>query len=111
MQYEWWYGAGEHLDRAGIEAWEVMEVLYSPRRRPRPAHTPEGLPVLTVWGRTDEGRPVVVLLRRTGPETLEIVMAAPMRPHQLREHEKWEVGGERSTCERGHGHDPGLADL
>ncbi|WP_405176998.1 hypothetical protein OG225_21370 [Nocardia sp. NBC_01377] len=93
MQYEWWYGAREHLRRAGVEPWEVMEVLYSPTRWPRPARTPENLPVLTVWGRTEEGRPIVVLLRQppSAPGTWEVVMAAPMRPLQLREYEAWEA--------------------
>ncbi|MET7768829.1 hypothetical protein [Nocardia sp. NPDC005366] len=93
MQYEWWYGARDHLRRAGVEPWEVMEVLYSPRRWPRPARTPEGLPVLTVWGRTEQGRPVVVLLRQpsSAPGIWEVVMAAPMRPHQVHEYEAWEV--------------------
>ncbi|WP_169334921.1 hypothetical protein [Nocardia takedensis] len=88
-----------------------MEVLYSPQRWPRPARTPEGLPVLTVWGRTEQGRPVVVLLRQPAQGAWEIVMAAPMRPHQVHEYEAWEVSDEGSTPERGSGSIPGLADL
>ncbi|AYF78986.1 hypothetical protein D7D52_12900 [Nocardia yunnanensis] len=71
----------------------MMEVLYSSRRWPRPARTAQGLPVLTVWGRTDEGRPLVVMLRQVpAPATRwEILMAVPMGPHQLTEYNAWEA--------------------
>lgn len=51
------------------------------------------LPVFTVWGRTDEGRPLVVMLRQLGPseaDRWQILMAAPMRPEQLDEFTAWE---------------------
>ncbi|WP_309241284.1 hypothetical protein [Nocardia sp. BSTN01] len=95
MEYAWWIGIHSFLARAEVAPWEVMEVLYSSRRWPRPACTPEGLPVTTVWGRTDAGRPLVVMLRmRPSPEsagTWEIVMAAQMRPQQLEEYTAWEA--------------------
>jgi hypothetical protein len=93
VEYEWWIGARPFLDRAGVEPWEVMEVLYSPGRWPRPAMTKEELPVLTVWGRTDEGRPLVVMLRRLRSyrDGWQILMASPMGPRQLEEFTAWEA--------------------
>ncbi|RMI33344.1 hypothetical protein [Nocardia stercoris] len=93
MEYQWWIGAQPLLDRAHIARWEVIEVLYSATRWPRPAKTPNGLSVLTVWGRTDENRPLVVLLRRPRPyaTSWQIMLAAPMRPDQLAEYTAWEA--------------------
>ncbi|QIS24763.1 hypothetical protein F6W96_40000 [Nocardia terpenica] len=85
-------GARPVLDRAGVETWEVMEVLYSPRRWPRSATTPDGTQALTVWGRTDDGRALIVVLRRLRADSRwQILMAAPMRPHQLAEFTAWEA--------------------
>jgi hypothetical protein len=86
-------GAGAFLDRAEVSFREVMEVLCSSARWPRPATTKEGLPVLTVWGRTEQGRPLVVLLRqlRSSRDRWEILMAAPMGPRQLEEFTAWEA--------------------
>ena len=51
--------------------------------------------MLTVWGRTDEGRPVIVALRRVtqedGTTGWQIVLAAPMGPRQLEEFTAWEA--------------------
>jgi hypothetical protein len=93
VTYEWWIGSGRFFERAGVRRWEVMDVLYSSHRWPRAVTTPEGLPALTVWGRTDEGRPLVVLLRRLHPDldTWQILLAAEMRPHQLTEYTAWEA--------------------
>ena len=78
-----------------VESWEVIEVLYSARRWPRPARTHEGLQVLTVWGRTDAGRPLVVVLRHLSQtdetNSWQIVLAAPMGPRQLEEFTAWEA--------------------
>lgn len=93
--YEWWPGAKALIREAGVETWEVIEVLYSARRWLRPARSDRGLDVLTVWGRTDEGRPVIVALRRVtredGTTGWQIVLAAPMGPRQLEEFTAWEA--------------------
>ncbi|WP_227982232.1 hypothetical protein [Nocardia spumae] len=101
MEYAWWIGVHSFLARADVAPWEVMEVLYSSQRWPRPARTAEGLPVTTVWGRTESGRPLVVLLRELPPPsrtrdiqsrgTWEILMAAQMRSQQLEEFTAWEA--------------------
>lgn len=107
MEYAWWIGVHAFLARAEVAPWEVMEVLYSSRRRVRPARTRDGLPVTTVWGRTEAGRPLVVMLRQASPQytrdlprgesdipsqgTWEILMAAEMRSQQLGEHTAWEA--------------------
>ena len=75
-----------------MRTWEVMEVLYSSRRWPRPATSPEGLPALTVWGRTDDGRALIVVLRWLREASRwQILFAAPMNQTQLAEFTAWEV--------------------
>jgi hypothetical protein len=93
VEYEWWIGARGFLDRAEVAPWEVMEVLYSSARWPRQATTKQGLPVLTVWGRTEQGRPLVVMLRQLGSysDGWEILMAVPMGARQLEEFTAWEA--------------------
>ncbi|WP_433562083.1 hypothetical protein ACQP1O_31850 [Nocardia sp. CA-151230] len=93
MEYEWSPTAKQFLQRFQVKTWEVMEVLYSARRWPRPARTDQGLPVLTVWGRSDDGRGLVVMLRQLpSPSTCwEILMAVPMGEHQLTEYNAWEA--------------------
>lgn len=92
-QFEWWIGARPLLDRIGVETWEVMEVLYSPNRWARPATSPQGLPALTVWGRTDNGgRALIVLLRwLRADHRWQILLAKPMGQHQLAEYTAWEA--------------------
>lgn len=91
-QYEWWTGARRLLEAAGVETWEVMEVLYSPRRWPRPATSPEGLSALTVWGRTDDDRALIVVLRwLRAANRWQILFAAPMSQAQLAEFAEWEA--------------------
>ncbi|MFD0000183.1 hypothetical protein [Nocardia sp. NPDC127526] len=92
MEFEWWIGSDHYLKWSDVAAWEVMEVLYSPHRWPRAATTRDGLPVLTVWGRTEEGRAIVVILRPLrSSEKWQILMAVPMEPRQLEEFTAWEA--------------------
>ena len=56
MGYEWDSGALEWIARYGLEPGEVLQVLYA-RKWPRVAVTPEGLLVLTLWGRPMPGHP------------------------------------------------------
>ncbi|MFC3960967.1 hypothetical protein [Nocardia jiangsuensis] len=91
MHFEWWPGAYALLADADVEPWEAIEVLYSARRRPRPARTAEGLPVLTVWGRTDSDRPLVVVLRQLAEGQWQIIRAVEMTPAYIRVFEEWEA--------------------
>jgi hypothetical protein len=49
----------------GIEPYEVMQALSAPRRLPVAARS-GGIPVLTIWARTNAGRPLIVVLRKSG---------------------------------------------
>jgi len=69
-----------------------MEVLYSPRRWPRPATNPDELPALTVWGHTDDGRALIVVLRWIrAANRWQILFAAPMTTAQIAEYTRWEA--------------------
>ncbi|WP_433635605.1 hypothetical protein [Nocardia sp. CA-120079] len=93
VEYEWGPASRTLISLYDVQTWEVMEVLYGSRRWPRPATTSEGLPVITVWGRTDEGRPLVIVLRRprSNSDRWQIMIAAPMGPQQLDEYTAWEA--------------------
>ncbi|MEU4342053.1 hypothetical protein AB0H00_12410 [Nocardia sp. NPDC023852] len=91
MGYEWWYGAYAVLAMAGIERHEVIEVLYAERRWPRRGIDPvTGLWALTIWARTDAGRPLIVTLRALDGFDRQIVAVQQMTPDQLQEFSKWE---------------------
>lgn len=74
----------------GIEPHEVMQVLQGARRWPRTGRGTGGLPVLTVWGRTSEGRALIVAVRQLEGWHWEIIGARDMRPGELTVFEKWE---------------------
>lgn len=61
MGFEWPDWAMAHL--IGIETSEVRQILASTRRWPRWA-ADGSVAVLTLWGRTDAGRPLIVAARR-----------------------------------------------
>ncbi|MFI6959656.1 hypothetical protein ACIBJI_40095 [Nocardia sp. NPDC050408] len=91
MSYQWWYGVFTVLAMAGVGRHEVIEALYAERRWPRRAVDPvTGLSALTIWARTDEGRPLIVTLRPLDGFDHQIVAAQPMTPEQLEEFSKWE---------------------
>ncbi|MEV0297035.1 hypothetical protein [Nocardia sp. NPDC050710] len=91
MSYEWWFGVFTVLALAGVERHEVIEVLYAERRWPRRAVDPvTGLSALTIWGRTDEGRALIVTLRALSGFDHQIVAVQQMTPDQLQEFSKWE---------------------
>ncbi|WP_331758419.1 hypothetical protein OG225_40500 (plasmid) [Nocardia sp. NBC_01377] len=91
MSYEWWFGILTVLRLAGIERHEVVEVLYAEHRWPRRGIDPTtGLSPLTIWGRTEEGRPLIVTLRDLSGFDHQIVAAQDMTADQLQEFNKWE---------------------
>jgi hypothetical protein len=91
VEYEWWIGAESLLVRANVTRSEVVEVLYAAHWE-RYARTPHGPEVLTVWGRTNEGRPLVVVLHEKEPgcDQWEIIRAVPMSPRSLAIFTQWE---------------------
>lgn len=89
MVYEW-LEIGLRLLR-GIEPQEVMQVLNSSKRWPRSATGPDGHPVLTIWGRTRAGRPLIVGTRPLAKWDWQIIGAREMRPAEITEFEAWEA--------------------
>jgi hypothetical protein len=86
--YEW---SGWALDALqGIEPHEVMQALGARRRWPRRASGPAGVPVLTVWARTREGRPLIVAVRQVDEWDWLIVGARDLTPMESTEYEQWE---------------------
>jgi hypothetical protein len=78
----------------GIEPHEVMQVLGSAARWPRPAIGLGGVGILTVWGRTRAGRALMVALRRKDEWDWWIAGARELTPSELAELEQWEAGHE-----------------
>ncbi|BCY13843.1 hypothetical protein [Actinoplanes sp. L3-i22] len=89
MGYEWLAVALQAL--RGISPAEVNQVLGARRRRPVPAEA-AGLPVITVWGRTVIGRPLIVVVRQVGDFDYMIIGAREMDEKQLGQFEQWEGG-------------------
>jgi hypothetical protein len=86
--YEW---VREVLDKLqGVEPHEVVQALSASPRWPRSAITLDGLRVLTVWGRTRAGRPLMVGLRHKDEWTWWIVGARELSPDEVAELENGE---------------------
>lgn len=64
--------------------------LGADRRRPVPGHA-LGIPALSVWARTDAGRPLIVTVKHQSGFDWGIVGARDMTPAELAEFEHWEV--------------------
>lgn len=92
MGYEW---VREVLDKlSGVEPHEVTQVLGSRSRWPRPAIGLGGVRVLTLWGRTHAGRPLMVALKRKDEWDWWIAGARELEPDEVVELEAWEARGE-----------------
>jgi hypothetical protein len=89
VPYRWLTIALETL--RGVEPYEVMQALASPVRWPRLSYSDAGLPVLTIWARTDAGRGLIVVIRPAGPMQWEIVGARPMRADEALTFDEWEA--------------------
>jgi hypothetical protein len=89
--YEWDGGALEWIARNGLEPGEVLQVLNG-RKWPRVGLTPEGLRVLTLWGRTRAGKGIVVMVRSQSGRSLDawIVNARTMTVAEQAEFLAWE---------------------
>lgn len=88
MGYEWLEAGLQAL--RGIEPHEVVQVLSSRRRWPRAAVGPDGHPVLTIWGRTQAGRALVVVTRRLSRWDWQIIGARDLTVQEQSEFEAWE---------------------
>lgn len=89
MPYSWLLIALESL--RGIEPYEVNQALAAPVRWPRMARSDAGLPVVTIWARTDAGRGLIVVIRPDGPMNWEIVGARAMRADEALTFDEWEA--------------------
>jgi hypothetical protein len=76
---------------AGVEPYEVLQVLSADQRMPVPA-TAQGIRILTISGRTRTGRPLIVAVRTVGPFDHLIIGAREMTPAERARFEKWEEG-------------------
>lgn len=81
MPYEWEDWALAAL--VGIEPREVRQVLDARRRWPRRATSDSGIAVLTVWGRTAAGRPLIVAVYHLSGHTWRIIGAREMTGKEL----------------------------
>ncbi|GII24714.1 hypothetical protein [Planosporangium mesophilum] len=75
----------------GIEPHEVMQALTTGRPWPRSASGPGGIPVLTIWGRSQAGRHLIVAVRHVGAFEWQILGARQMRPGEADEYDRWEA--------------------
>lgn len=74
----------------GVEPHEVHQVL-SGRRRPVPASEAiVGIKVMTFWGRTTSGRPLIVAARHVGQWDWMLIGARDMTSEEISEFERWE---------------------
>jgi hypothetical protein len=74
----------------GIEPYEVMQALGAERRLPMAAVS-GGIPVLTIWARTKDGRPLIVAVRKSGSLDQDIIGAREMTAVELARFEQWEA--------------------
>jgi hypothetical protein len=90
--YEWdeWALAG----LKGIEPYEVRQVVESGRRWPRPALAMGGKPVLTLWGRTNAGRGLIVAVYHVDGFTWKVIGAREMTGAEVAELARWEATGD-----------------
>jgi hypothetical protein len=88
VPYEWDDWALAAL--SGIELYEVRQVLEAKRRWPRRATSATGVAVLTIWGRTSAGRPLIVAVYHRTGTTWKIIGARHMTDEELLEFSRWE---------------------
>jgi hypothetical protein len=75
----------------GIEPYEVQQALGYRHRWPQATIDPQtGLRVLTIWGRTRQGRALAVTVRQLGNFNQKIIGVRDMAPEELAEYTRWE---------------------
>jgi hypothetical protein len=75
---------------AGIEEYEVRQVLEYRHRWPRPIKDHPGMRVLTLWGRTLAGRALVVAVYHHHGFVWKIIGARDLTSGEHAELRKWE---------------------
>ena len=89
MGYDWPDWALDHLH--GIEPWEVMQVLTGKNPRwPRRGKSRNGIPILTIWGRTAAGRVLVIGVYQVTTWQWNVTSARDMTTAERAEFEQWE---------------------
>jgi hypothetical protein len=68
----------------------VRQALEDKRRWPRRASSAPGISVVTVWGRTTAGRPLIVAVYHIAGFTWKIIGARDMTDKELIEFSQWE---------------------
>ncbi|GGK76876.1 hypothetical protein GCM10012284_08550 [Mangrovihabitans endophyticus] len=86
--YEWLAEAVAAL--RGVEPYEVLQALSAARRMPLVAES-AGVRFLTISGRTQAGRPLIVAVRLLGGMDQQIIGAREMTPRELARFEAWEA--------------------
>jgi hypothetical protein len=90
VAFEWLHESLRQL--RGIAPAEVHQALASQRRWPRMARDESiGLPVLTIWARTEAGKPLVIATRKRSEWDWQCLGAREMRTDEVREFEGWEA--------------------
>lgn len=97
MSYNWIPIALAILAELKLAPADIADIVYGPRKRVVPA-AGGGVASLTFWGRTPNGRPVIVWLRRlpnlddedSAINDYEIVAVTDMTPEQSRAFAEWE---------------------
>lgn len=93
MGYTWLPGLFALL--LDVEPGEVMQVLdgVGGRRWPKPVTgpAPQHLPMLAVFGRTQAGRTLVVLVRHIDQLDWQIIGARPMTHDETGQYARWEA--------------------
>jgi hypothetical protein len=89
VAFEWLHESLRQL--RDVEPAEVHQALASDRRWPRLARDEQiGLRVLTIWARTETGKPLVVATRKRSEWDWQCLGAREMHAHEVREFEAWE---------------------
>ena len=88
MGYEWLAAALAAL--RGVEPYEVLQALSAPRRWPVAAQS-GGVRFLTIWARTQAGRPLIVAVRLLGGLDQQIIGAREMTEQEQAQFEAWEA--------------------
>lgn len=89
MAFEWLHDSLRQL--GDVEPTEVHQALASERRWPRLARDDEfGLRVLTIWARTQAGKPLVIATRKRSTWDWQCLGAREMALHEVAEFEAWE---------------------
>lgn len=91
VAFEWAPGALEWLAKQGIEPYEVLQVLTDTKRWPRQGQIGPGA-VLTIWGRTQAGRALLVALwPEQGSLDAHITAARELTADEEAELQRWEA--------------------